>query len=390
MGESEEATPLRRKWAIPAATCAVLIVVVCLYFGSGYVLLSDDSVRGVIGVCMTLIGCAMVAEFTMRSRHRIVVAFVGGICLFPLLGFYVISYNPRFTTVSYWLGVADTIVFFLIFALHALKGKLPKLEHVVPNEAPTRPVKVLENFEARILEKKTSYDKGDPVLFWAKFAGELKNGGFTAKVEAPDGTTDWWADKLMKRALNGGGLHERRWDHGIPQNYPLGQSKVAIQVYGVATETPPDPIEDAFVVGTSESGVKTGGSEQVDLRKKEIWNAFQKWTHLPIVRFRDQQDTLPLAEKPPDLAFEIEECLKHNYPAIWDDLQKLRQQYHGWKNENVSDRFIKVENGQTVIDYRYVLAYNESMCNKLMWLHGQLGKQISSEILDKHHTRLRC
>ena len=87
---------------------------------------------------------------------------------------------------------------------------------------------------------------------------------------------------------------------------------------------------------------------------------------------------------------EMEECLKHNYPAIWDDLQKLRQQYHGWKNENVSDRFIKVENGQTVIDYRHVLAYNESMCNKLMWLHGQLVRQISSEILDKHHTRLKC
>jgi hypothetical protein len=131
------------------------------------------------------------------------------------------------------------------------------------------------DFEAEILEWKSSYEKGDPVLFRAKFAGELKNGGFTAKVEAPDGTIHWWADNLMKRALNGRGLHERQWSHEIPQDFPLGKSKVAIQVYGVITEAPPDPIEDFFVVDSSENGVKTGSSEHADSVGKQAWKALQ-------------------------------------------------------------------------------------------------------------------
>lgn len=269
LGESEEATPLGRKWAIPAAILAVVIVVVSLFFGSSYVLLSADSIRGVLSVCMALIGCAMVAEFSMRSHHRVVVGFVGGLCLFLLLGFYVLSFNPKFTIFSYWLGIGTTIVFFLVFALYALREPKPVVESV-------------------------------------------------------------------------------------------------------------------------EGGGKTDSGEQADLRKREVWNAFQKWVQLPIVRFRDQQDMLPLAEKPPDLAFELEECLRRNYSTIWDNLQELRQQYHAWKNENISDRFTKIEDGHTIIDLRYILAYNESVCNKLVALHGQLGKQIGSEILDKHYTRLKC
>lgn len=131
-------------------------------------------------------------------------------------------------------------------------GIIAEIASKIYNELHQKPPPQLEekpaSFEAKILEKKSSYDRGHAVSFWARFTGELKNGGFTAKVEAPDGTTDWWADELMKRALNGSSLHERKWDHEIPQNYPIGQSKVAIQVYGVATETPPDPIEDFFVV----------------------------------------------------------------------------------------------------------------------------------------------
>jgi hypothetical protein len=276
------------------------------------------------------------------------------------------------------VAVIGFTMFLLYMALHEISAPSAEL------------VKASENFEAGILEKKSSYDIGDAVLFWAKFAGELKNGGFTAKVEAPDGTTGWWADKLMKRALNGSGLHERIWNHEIPQNYPAGQSKVAIQVYGVVTGTPPDPIEDFFVVESSESEVKTGSSEQAGLRRKEVWNAFQKWTQLPIVRFREQQDTLPLAERPPDLAFEIEECLRRNYSEIWADLQKLRQQYHAWKNENVSDRFTKDVNGVPTVYLDYIRSYNESMCGRLLRFHSQLAAQIKLEILDKHHTRLKC
>jgi hypothetical protein len=134
LGESEESTPLARKWAIPSAIIAVAVVAVSLYFGTAYVLLSADSIRGVLSVCMLMIGCAMVTEFTMRGRHRVVVGFVGGLCLFVLFGFYVLSYNPKYTTLSYWLGVGTTVVFFLVFALYALRESKP----VVSEEGVTR------------------------------------------------------------------------------------------------------------------------------------------------------------------------------------------------------------------------------------------------------------
>jgi hypothetical protein len=263
-------------------------------------------------------------------------------------------------------------------ALHERSVPSAKLEKVPPN------------FEAEILERKISYDKGDPVLFRAKFIGELKDGGFTAKVEAPDGTIHWWADNLMKRALNGSGFHERKWSHEIPQDFPVGKSMAAIQVYGVITEAPPDPIEDFFVVVSSESEAKAGSNEHADSFKEEVWNAFQKWAQLPIVRFREQEDTLPLAEKPPELAFEIEECLKSNYSRIWNDLQKLRQRYHAWKSENVSERFTESVNGVPTVHLDYILSYNRSMCERLLRSHTQLAAQIKSEILDKHYTRLKC
>jgi hypothetical protein len=401
LGESEEATPLGRKWAIPAAISAGVIVVVSLYFGSGYVLLSQDSIRGVLIVCMTLIGCAMVAEFTMRSRHRVVVGFVGGLCLFSLFGFYVLSFNPKFTTLSYWLGVGATIVFFLVFALYALREPRP----VVPSEAPTRPVEVLENFEAGILNEKRSYCQEENIQLWAKYTGKLEEGYHVIQVSSVSGATipegrDWWSDSTTYHNPNGSGRVGRLivpppYEYKASQplsGFPIGEYKIVFEIgQGKLSEGKRLARAEAFfVVELSEIEVKTGDSEQTGLRKKEIWNAFQKWTQLPIVRFRDQQDTLPLAEKPPELAFEIDECLKGNYPAIWDGVRKLRQQYHAWKNEDVPHRFTKVENGRTIIDLRYVYAYNESMCNKLVALHRQLADQIRVEILDKHHTRLKC
>lgn len=130
-------------------------------------------------------------------------------------------------------------------------------------------------------------------------------------------------------------------------------------------------------------------NEQVDLRKKAVWDAIKKWVEMPITRFRDQEDTLPLAEKPPELAVEIEECLKRKYPSIWGNLQKLKQEYHGWKNEHVSDRFTENINGVPTIHIDMVHWYNESTCRRLVELHHQLAEQIKSEILEKYHTRLK-
>ncbi len=121
MAETQEATPLRRVYAIPAAVIVILCVGIFLIFNSQYVLLSQESVRGVLVICITLIGCTMVAEFTMRSRHRVVVGFVGGLGLLLFLIPYVMSYDPNRLVLSYWLGLADTMTFFLIFAVYALR-----------------------------------------------------------------------------------------------------------------------------------------------------------------------------------------------------------------------------------------------------------------------------
>lgn len=401
MGESEDATPLGRRWAIPAAIFAVVIVVVSLYFGSGYVLLSEDSIRGVLIVCMTLIGCAMVAEFTMRSRNRVVVGFVGGLCLFSLFGFYVLSFNPKFTTLSYWLGVGATIVFFSVFALYALREPKP----MIPNETPTRPLKVLEHFEAGILNKKRSYCQEESIQLWAEYVGKLDKGYHVIQVSSLSGATipkgrDWWSDGTTYHNPNGSGrvgklIVPPPYEYKATQpltGFPVGEYKIVFEI-GEGRFSEGKRLaraEDIFVVESPESEGKTDGSQQADLRKKEVWNAFQKWVQVPIVRFRDQQDMLPLAEKPPDLAFELEECLKRNYPSVWADLQKLRQQYHAWKNENVSDRFTRTVNGVTTVYIDAVRDYNERMLDRLLRLHSQLAEGIKSEILDKHHTRLKC
>lgn len=131
--------------------------------------------------------------------------------------------------------------------------------------------------------------------------------------------------------------------------------------------------------------------EQELSRKRDIHAAIKKWVELPTVKFRDRRDVLPLAEEPPELAVEIEQCLNRKYQStIYASLQKFRQEYHEWKDTDSSVRFTKVENGKTIIDYRNVLRYDDSTCRNLLSLHDQLGKQIKSEIVDKHSTRLKC
>jgi hypothetical protein len=125
-------------------------------------------------------------------------------------------------------------------------------------------------------------------------------------------------------------------------------------------------------------------------RKESIWRAIKKWVELPINRFRDKQDTLPLAEKPPELAVEIEECLSRYYPSIWQNVTKLRQEYHEWKDTDSTSKFTKVVEGQTIINLTYAQAYDEEKKRGLVRAHNQLAEQIKSEILDKYHDRLEC
>jgi len=136
------------------------------------------------------------------------------------------------------------------------------------------------------------------------------------------------------------------------------------------------------------NGLKS--DEQDNLRREAIWKAIKEWIELPIARFRDKQDTLPLAEKPPELAVEIEECLSQNYPSVYACLQRLRQEYHDWKDTDSSAKFRKVVEGRTIINLDYVIKWDEFKQRELMRLHSQLVEQIKSEILAKHHTRLKC
>jgi hypothetical protein len=125
-------------------------------------------------------------------------------------------------------------------------------------------------------------------------------------------------------------------------------------------------------------------------RKQDIHGAIKKWVELPVAAFDYKSGTLPLAEKPPELAAEIEECLSRKYPSIHTNLQKFRQDYREWQDTESSSKFTTVEDGRTVINIDYVRAYDNEMAWKLTRAHGQLAEQFNSEIVDKHFTRLKC
>jgi hypothetical protein len=124
--------------------------------------------------------------------------------------------------------------------------------------------------------------------------------------------------------------------------------------------------------------------------KQDVWKAIKTWVELPIVEFDDKRDELPLAESPPELATAIEECLSRRYPSLWADLQKFRQEYSGWKNVDSSAKFMRVVDGRTIINLDDVIKWDEFKRRELMRMHSRLAEQIKSEILDKHHTQLKC
>jgi gas vesicle protein len=139
--------------------------------------------------------------------------------------------------------------------------------------------------------------------------------------------------------------------------------------------------------------IKRGGkelSEQELRRREDIYDAIEEWVDLPITQFRDQQDTLPLAEKPPKSAEEIEKCLKRNYSSLWSDLQKLRQEYCEWRNTDIAKKFTKVIEGVSTVNSDVVQDYKESESKRLRLLHNHLTEQIKSEILAKRRAGLKC
>jgi hypothetical protein len=125
-------------------------------------------------------------------------------------------------------------------------------------------------------------------------------------------------------------------------------------------------------------------------RKQDIHNAIKKWIEIPVAEFEDKSGVLPLAEKPPELAAEIEKCLKQKYQSIYTNLQKLRQDHHEWKDTESYSRFSRVEDGRTIISIDLVRDYDKGMAWKLRRAHSRLAEQIKSEIVEKHFTRFKC
>ena len=120
-----------------------------------------------------------------------------------------------------------------------------------------------------------------------------------------------------------------------------------------------------------------------------MWDAIKRWVELPVTKFHNKHDTLPLAEKPPELAGGIEELLTRFYPSIYANLQKLRQEYSAWKNENVSAKFTNRVKEVATMSSDDVHDYNDSVRKRLLRLHSQIAEQIKHDILDKHHNRLK-
>jgi hypothetical protein len=159
----------------------------------------------------------------------------------------------------------------------------------------------------------------------------------------------------------------------------------------IASETIIVALVTAMIVGGVSSAWNARKPDEYENRRKEdIWKAIKQWIELPIIQFREQKDTLPLCEKPPELADAVEKCLSRKYSSIWIDLQKLRDEYHAWKNEDVPAKFIRHKDGDRSVNIDAIKGYNDSMRIKLMSLHSRLVERIKSEIIDKHFTQLKC
>jgi hypothetical protein len=185
------------------------------------------------------------------------------------------------------------------------------------------------------------------------------------------GLLDWWARPVAFSTLD---LAALTVISGLLGSGLTSNQKTAILTVGLGL------IPAVFVFSWT--------LKQLNQRKREIWNAIKAWVELPITEFRDKRDRLPLAETPPEKASEIEDCLRRSHSAIWDNLQRLRQQYHEWKNENTSDRFTRIINGVETVYVDAVPDYDKSTPERLLRIHSALTEQIKSEILAKPYASL--
>ena len=68
---------------------------------------------------------------------------------------------------------------------------------------------------------------------------------------------------------------------------------------------------------------------------------------------------------------------------------KLRQEYHEWKSTDSAARFTRIDEGRTVVNIDNVIDWDKLKKRDLVQLHSRLAEQIKSEILGKHHSRLK-
>jgi hypothetical protein len=100
--------------------------------------------------------------------------------------------------------------------------------------------------KAIINKKKKQYKRGEAILFWTHYRGELTNGFFSNQVFSPerktfsDGTnrvSSWAPDTLesgdpnIAGKLNGYVTHVSQWSWNIPLDAPLGQYRIYMRVH---------------------------------------------------------------------------------------------------------------------------------------------------------------
>jgi hypothetical protein len=182
---------------------------------------------------------------------------------------------------------------------------------------------------------------------------------------------------------------------------------VAMEIYGVfrpaklpVYEPPQIEIEKAdepperFVqIGRAEAERKQE-LEEIDRRRRDIYNAIKEWVQPPETRWQigGQQEPLYLAERHPKYTQKIDACLSQNYHQIWADWQEFKRVYGDLMaiRENPPEECYERIDGKLTFYTRRLEARENSMRSQLLAMQRQLVQQINLEIVEKHDTELRC
>ncbi len=125
---------------------------------------------------------------------------------------------------------------------------------------------------------------------------------------------------------------------------------------------------------------KLSSEELERIRKKNLWNAINKWAGHGVEAVNIERDgetqvsyTYPLAAEPAELALEIIYCVSQNYPSLWNEREQFRA-----KN---------IEYSKTIFETNEELrAAREALRDD----YRSLEKHFKSEILRKHYSGLKC